>query len=323
MPSMGGTPAEAEIQHLLAERLTALGLTVDLWPIDLADLRSRADFPGEEVDRTQAWGLVATNRPDERPALILQGHVDVVPPGDLARWTGEPVPPGVRDGRVVGRGACDMKGGVAAILGAVEAALSGGADVPPFAVHFVVGEEDGGLGAYATLARGHVGDACVIPEPHRPPAGHGQRRLAHLPDRGPGSGDPRQHPLRGALGDRRLPADPRGPRRARAAPQRRSRAAAAGLSDRLPAVGGPAPGRGLGEQRAGPARRGGPLRLRIDEDPATARAELEAAVAEAAAGDPYLRDHPPRVSWPGGVFRGGGCPRRARWSRRWPRRTMR
>ena len=37
--------------------------------------------------------------------------------------------------------------------------------MPPFAVHLVVGEEDGGLGAYATLARGHTGDACVIPEP--------------------------------------------------------------------------------------------------------------------------------------------------------------
>src|SRR5215204_4125781 len=76
-PSMGGTPAEAEIQHLLAERLTALGLSVDLWPIDLADLRSRPDFPGEEVDRTQAWGLVGTHRPDERPEFVLQGHVDV------------------------------------------------------------------------------------------------------------------------------------------------------------------------------------------------------------------------------------------------------
>ena len=165
VPSIGGTPGEVDIQHLLAERLTDLGLTVDLWPLDLAGVRARADFPGEEVVRTQAWGLVGTHRPGERAHLILQGHVDVVPSGDLTRWTSGPFTPEVRNGRVVGRGACDMKGGVAAILGAVEAVLQDGAEVPPFAVHFVIGEEDGGLGAYATLARGHTGDACVIPEP--------------------------------------------------------------------------------------------------------------------------------------------------------------
>jgi hypothetical protein len=72
IPSIGGTPAEAEIQQLLAEWLTGLGLAVDLWPIDLPDLRTGADFPGEEVDRTQAWGLVATHRPDEPSGLVLQ-----------------------------------------------------------------------------------------------------------------------------------------------------------------------------------------------------------------------------------------------------------
>ena len=260
VPSIGGTPGEAEIQHLLAERLAALGLAVDLWPIDLADLRARADFPGEEVDRTQAWGLVGTHRPDERPALVLQGHVDVVPPGDLSRWTGGPFTPAVRDGRVVGRGACDMKGGVAAILGAVEAVLGGGADVPPFAVHFVVGEEDGGLGAFATLARGHTGDACVIPEPTdlrlvTANAGSLTFRI-EVPGRAThGSTRYEGHsaidaylPIHAALAEleRRRNADPE--------------PLAAGLSDRLSAVGRPAAGRGLGEQRARPARRGGPLR---------------------------------------------------------------
>ena len=302
---MGGTPAEAEIQHLLAQRLSALGLTVDLWPIDLADLRSRADFPGEEVHRTQAWGLVGTHRPDERPALVLQGHVDVVPPGDLSRWTGGPFTPAVRDGRVVGRGACDMKGGVAAILGAAEAALSGGADVPPFAVHFVVGEEDGGLGAYATLARGHVGDACVIPEPTglrlvTANAGSLTFRI-EVPGRAThGSTRYEGHsaidaylPIHAALAEleRRRNADPEPPLRDYpiAYPLSVGRLQAGDWASSVP-------DRLVAEGRYG---------VRIAEDPATARAELEAAVAQAAAGDPYLRDHPPRVSWPGGVFRGG------------------
>src|SRR3712207_810820 len=110
IPSIGGTPGEVAFQHHLAERLAPLGLEVDLWPIDLADLRAREDFPGEEVDRMQAWGLVGTyppgglgwcppgNRrsPGEHPSLVLQGHVDVVPTGDPAAWTGEPFTPAIR-----------------------------------------------------------------------------------------------------------------------------------------------------------------------------------------------------------------------------------
>jgi len=310
IPSIGGTPAEAEIQHLLADRLTGLGLSVDLWPIDLADLRARADFPGEEVDRTQAWGLVGAHRPDQRPGLILQGHVDVVPPGDLNRWSEGPFAPALRNGRVLGRGACDMKGGVAAILGAVEAARAGGTEVPPFAVHLVVGEEDGGLGAYATLARGHTGDGCVIPEPTDlrlviANAGSLTFRI-EVPGRAThGSTRYEGHsaidaylPIHAALAalERRRNADPE--------PLLRDYPIAYPLSvGRLQAGdwASSVPDRLVAEGRYG---------IGIAEDPAAARAELEAAVAEAAAGDPYLRDHPPRVTWPGGIFRGGKLPPR-------------
>ena len=307
-PSMGGTPAEAEIQHLLADRLAALGLTVDLWPIDLADLRSRPDFPGEEVDRTQAWGLVGTHRPDERPALVLQGHVDVVPPGDLSRWTGGPFSPVVRDGRVVGRGACDMKGGVAAILGAAEAALGAGGEVPPFAVHLVIGEEDGGLGAYATLARGHTGDACIIPEPSdlrliTANAGSLTFRI-EVPGRAT-HGSTRYEgysAIDGYLSIHSALAALEQRRNVHPEPPLRDYPIAYPLSvGRLQAGDWPSsvPDRLVAEGRYG---------VRIAEDPATARAELEATVAEVAGHDPYLRDHPPRVSWPGGVFRGGQLP---------------
>ena len=56
IPSIGGTDGEVVIQHRLAERLGDLGLDVDLWPIDLADLRRREDYPGEEVDRPDGVG---------------------------------------------------------------------------------------------------------------------------------------------------------------------------------------------------------------------------------------------------------------------------
>ena len=80
IPSIGGTSAEATIQHDLAERLARLGLEVDLWPIDLADLRSRNDYPGEEVERTEGWGLVGSFRPGERPALVPVSYTHLTLP---------------------------------------------------------------------------------------------------------------------------------------------------------------------------------------------------------------------------------------------------
>lgn len=308
IPSIGGTAGEVTIQHRLAERLAELGLDVDLWPIDLSDLRARADFCGEEVARAEAWGLVGTYRPGERAALVLEGHVDVVPTGDPATWSGEPFTPMVRDGRVIGRGACDMKGGVAAILAAVEAVLSGGDEPSPFAVHFVIGEEDGGLGAYATLARGHTGGACIIPEPTElrlitanagsltfqivvpGQAAHGSTRYAGH------SALDAYLPIHAALAalERRRNAHPE--------PLLREYPIAYPLSvGRIRGGDWPSsvPDRLVAEGRYG---------MRIEEDPASARAELEAAVAEAARHEPFLRDHPPYVLWPGGTFRGGRMP---------------
>ncbi len=59
-------------------------------------------------------------RGDQLPLLVLAGHTDVVPPGDLAAWHSEPFTPSVRDGKLYGRGAADMKGGLAAMLAACQ-----------------------------------------------------------------------------------------------------------------------------------------------------------------------------------------------------------
>jgi acetylornithine deacetylase len=308
VPSIGGTTGEAEIQHLLAERMTELGLAVDLWPLDLAHLQAQPDYPGEEVERREGWGLVGTFRPGEPAAMVLEGHVDVVPSGDAARWSSAPFAPMVADHRVVGRGACDMKGGVAAILGAVEAVMSGPGEISPFAVHLVIGEEDGGLGAYATLARGHTGAACIIPEPTdlrliTASAGSLTFRIEVPGQATHGSTRYEGHsaidaylPIHAALAalERRRNVDPE--------PLLRDYPIAYSLSVGRVQAGDWAssvPDLLVAEGRYG---------VRITEDPASARAELEAAVAAAAATDPYLRNHPPQVSWPGGVFRGGQLP---------------
>ena len=96
---------------------------------------------------------------------MLNGHIDVVPPGEVG-WSVDPWAGQVRDGRVLGRGACDMKAGLACQLLAVKALRDAG--VQPrgrVLLQSVVGEEDGGLGTFATLRRGHRGDLAVICEP--------------------------------------------------------------------------------------------------------------------------------------------------------------
>ncbi|WP_375001592.1 ArgE/DapE family deacylase [Aeromicrobium sp. CTD01-1L150] len=166
--SIGGSQSEAAVQRWSAATLQGLGLEVDLWPLDLEALRADPEYPGEEVEREEAWGCVGTWRPDPAddrpPRLILNGHLDVVPPGDPEWWTGhDPWYLHEDDDTWYGRGVCDMKGGVAAILAAVRAV--GEQLTRPFAVHTVIGEEDGGLGTFATLQRGHTGEVCLIAEP--------------------------------------------------------------------------------------------------------------------------------------------------------------
>jgi acetylornithine deacetylase len=127
VPSVGGAVAESDIQQLLAARLDGLGMDVDLWSMDLPALTAAPRFPGVEVDRAEAWGLVGTRSgAGDRPALVLQGHVDVVPAGDRAQWRSDPFAPSVVGSRVHGRGACDMKAGVVANLAAMSAILRSG-----------------------------------------------------------------------------------------------------------------------------------------------------------------------------------------------------
>ncbi|MGY1653545.1 ArgE/DapE family deacylase [Geodermatophilus sp. SYSU D01119] len=311
VPSVGGTAAESEVQHLVAAELDGLGCDVDRWSIDLAAAAAAPDAPGQEVEREEAWGVVGTlpGADDGAPALVLCGHTDVVPTGDRALWDGDPFIPRLVGGDVLGRGACDMKGGVAASLAALAAVRAAGVRLRrPVALHSVVGEEDGGLGAWATLARGHRGDACVIPEPTdgalvTAAAGALTFRLevpglaahAAMRDRGVSAVElfAEVHAdLRAFETERQRDADPRF------------------AGERYPY------GLSIGTVRAGDWASTVPDRLvaegrygvRLGETPAAARAAFEARVAGLCAGHPWLAAHPVRVTWTGGAFAPGELP---------------
>jgi acetylornithine deacetylase len=167
IPSVSGTREENVAQRWFAERMRESGLETDLWEIPLAETIAHPDFPGSEVHRDSALGLVGSWGAGAGPTLVLNGHIDVVPPGDVSQWVDSNPYAGVtRDGAVYGRGACDMKGGLVCCLYALRAIRAAGISLKgKVLLESVVGEEDGGLGTFATLLRGYRGDAAIIPEP--------------------------------------------------------------------------------------------------------------------------------------------------------------
>jgi acetylornithine deacetylase len=166
IPSITG--AEEAIQAEMESLFREIGLETSRIETDPVAFATDPDFPGAEMPRTSLPVVVGRiGRPGGR-RILLVGHVDVVPPGDLATWTTDPWAGDVRDGRVYGRGACDMKGGVVAILAALRAVVASGAadrfDGEVLAVS-VPSEEDGGQGMLAAIRAGVVGDAAIITEP--------------------------------------------------------------------------------------------------------------------------------------------------------------
>jgi acetylornithine deacetylase len=170
----GVTGQEAAAQHWLGRHMQQLGLDVDQWTIDVAALQKHPSFPGMEVDRSkhEAIGLVGmlqgtpeTHRSTSK-RLVFNGHIDVVPEGDHANWQYDPWGAELVGGRIYGRGACDMKGGLMAALYAIKAIKDTGIPIDgSLMIQSVIGEEDGGIGTFASLLRGHTGDAAIICEP--------------------------------------------------------------------------------------------------------------------------------------------------------------
>lgn len=116
-PSVSGSDEENALQHQLRGVLDQADLETDLWAIDLAELTAEDGFPGMEVERSEAWGLVGRlpGREPDAPSLMFNAHLDVVPAGGLDRWAGgEAYSARISKDVLYGRGACDMKGGFVA-----------------------------------------------------------------------------------------------------------------------------------------------------------------------------------------------------------------
>ncbi len=156
---------EAELQSHLAERLTAAGAEVELSEPDPAIVAGHQMVPD---------GFTFTGRPQlvarfpgssGGPSLLLNGHIDVVGVEPREEWTHDPLAATVEGGFVHGRGACDMKGGVACMVFASQVLADLGIRLAgDLIVNTVTEEESTGAGGLVS-ARTLQAEAAIVPEP--------------------------------------------------------------------------------------------------------------------------------------------------------------
>lgn len=301
IPSVTGD--ERAAQEHVAQRLAESGLEIDRFEADVERLCAHPRFPGMEVDRREAVLVAATLGPRGDRALILNGHVDVVPTGDRAAWHASPWSGHIHAGRLYGRGACDMKAGVAVAIAAAAALKRTGLPLRGrLIVQSVVGEEDGGLGTFAMIDRGYRADAAIVLEPTRLrliPAQAGalsfrlriSGKAAHASVRYEGVSalekfqvvESRLRQLERQLNENPPPLFRRYPiPYALSIGKLRSGNWSATVPDQLECEG-----------RVG---------VPVGTASSAVRRAFEAAVADAARQDAWLIDHPPQVEWFGGQF---------------------
>ncbi|MCY3982741.1 MAG: ArgE/DapE family deacylase [Roseovarius sp.] len=144
-----GLNREAEVQDRIEEELRPLG------------------FGTERFETFEDRPNVVANLPgSDDKSMILCGHVDVVPVGNADAWDREPFGGQLEGNNVWGRGAVDMKGGVAACISAARAIRRAGIELEGrLSVHTVVDEEAGGFGAIDVVNRGYLAKHAIIAEP--------------------------------------------------------------------------------------------------------------------------------------------------------------
>jgi succinyl-diaminopimelate desuccinylase len=146
------TPEDAGCQESMIRRLEALGFRVERLPF--GEVRN-------------FWA----RRGDTGPVLAFAGHTDVVPTGPLTQWHSPPFQPEIRDGMLYGRGAADMKGGLAAMVTACEAFI-GAQPHHRGSIAFLITSDEEGPSVDGTVkvvevleARGEKIDYCLVGEP--------------------------------------------------------------------------------------------------------------------------------------------------------------
>jgi acetylornithine deacetylase len=300
------TGSEENAADWAAGALLDVGLRVEVVRPDLPTLRGDDAWPGEEMPRQTLPIVVGRAGQEGGRRLLLSGHLDVVPPGDPATWSVDPWAGETRDGRLYGRGACDMKGGVAAILAAVRALHASGELHRlggELMVAFVPSEEDGGQGTLGVIRAGATADMAIITEPSNLDVvvAHAGAITFQLSVPGRAAHASQRREGVSALDKlfllaRALEEDER----------RRNEAETDPLMTVLglpyPTIIGIVEGGEWASTVLDRVVAYGRYGVRLGQTPGEAESELRAAIADACAADAFLREHPATVEITGGRF---------------------
>src|SRR6185437_7824760 len=164
IPSVTGD--EAQIQTFLSKYMTKIGLDVDMWETDWEQLKKHPGYRPVQRGYEGRPNIVGVLKgTGGGRSLLLNGHTDVIPVGGGEGWSDDPWSARIKDGRIYGRGSCDMKSGVASHVLAVqylkELGLTPKGDVM---VNIVIDEEVSGHGTLDNVIRGYKADAGISGE---------------------------------------------------------------------------------------------------------------------------------------------------------------
>lgn len=163
-PSVTGE--ERGIQGFIAERLKAVALQVDMWEPDHEELKRHPAYvavKGDYAGRPNVVGIYKGNGGGR--SLLFNGHVDVIPPGPPEAWSHGAFSGALQGNRLYGRGASDMKSGLAAMTMAMETVLKSGVRLKgDVFMEYTMDEELSGNGTLACVLRGYKADAGICCE---------------------------------------------------------------------------------------------------------------------------------------------------------------
>lgn len=163
-PSVTGD--EWEIQQFIASTLKNMGLAVDIWEPDHEALKQHPAYVPVERGYDKRPNIVGIYKgTGGGRSLLFNGHVDVIPSGPAASWTISPWAGEIKDNRVYGRGASDMKSGLAAMTMALDSLIRLGVKLKgDVLLEYTVDEELSGNGTLACVLKGYRADAGICCE---------------------------------------------------------------------------------------------------------------------------------------------------------------
>lgn len=164
IPSVSGD--EGPIQDFMKKRLEKMKLEIDMWETDAEEIQKHKASSKVNLGYEGRPNILATCKGSGGGrSLLLNGHTDVIPAGPEESWSSDPWAAEIRDGKIYGRGACDMKSGVASGLLALQYIQEAGIRLKgDVLVNLVVDEEISGHGTLDTVLRGYKADASISGE---------------------------------------------------------------------------------------------------------------------------------------------------------------